>query len=150
MYINREYRTFLSPAQENGNIMNILIIDDEPVSRRLLKAALSKFGFCKEVMNGREALDAFYQAHKTNKPYTLICIDIKMPEINGHEVLSEIRGVEIGISKKDIATIFMVTGSETRKDVFKAFYQGGCDDYIVKPITRETVYKKLLEHKLIK
>ena len=45
-------------------------------------------------VDGKEAIDAFRMAIEEARPYSLICLDIMMPEMDGHEVLKEIRRIE--------------------------------------------------------
>ena len=81
------------------------------MSRRLLQAILAPHGACHVAVGGREALEAFKMALKDKQPYNLICLDIMMPEMDGQEVLKEIRRTEdeLGISGCDRAKIIMTT-----------------------------------------
>ncbi|MGN7613100.1 hypothetical protein ACQZV8_13565 [Magnetococcales bacterium HHB-1] len=47
------------------------------------------------------------------------------------------------------AKIFMTTALDEQKSVVKAFFEGGCTDYIVKPISRDLIFDKLKEYHLI-
>ena len=74
--------------------MKILIAEDEFVSRTKLEKILSSYGECHVTVDGSEALLAFKAALETNEPYDLICLDILMPKMDGHEALQEIRKME--------------------------------------------------------
>ena len=71
--------------------MKTLIAEDDFTSRLLLQAILSPYGECHIAVNGREALHAFNLAHEEGHPYDLVCLDIMMPELDGHAVLSALR-----------------------------------------------------------
>ena len=71
--------------------MRILIVDDDFVSRTKLEALLSEYGDCDAAEDGHQSLDMFEQAHGQSANYDLITMDIDMPGMSGHEVLSKIR-----------------------------------------------------------
>ena len=52
------------------------------------------FGETHLAADGEEAIEAFRLAMDENEPYDLICLDIMMPKIDGHQVLAEIRKIE--------------------------------------------------------
>lgn len=117
--------------------MKTLIVEDDFTSRLLLQKILAPFGETHIAVNGREALSAFKSANTTETPYDLICLDIMMPELDGQEVLKEIRGME---EKKGIVPgrgvkIIMTTALGDPKNVVKALYEL-CNAYLVKPIDR--------------
>ena len=131
--------------------MKVLIAEDDPKSRKLLKVILSAYGECDAVENGREAVDAFVKAHDEGKLYDLICLDIMMPEMNGHEALRTIRDkeVELNLDGSNGVTIFMVTAMDSDEDKISAIMQEQCTDYIVKPLDRELLISKLKKYQLI-
>lgn len=129
--------------------MRILVVDDELVSREKMKRIMSSLGECDEVTSGQDALEAFMDASAENKQYDLITLDISMPEMDGTEVLNRIRSMENDndIPKEGQVKIFMVTAS-SEKDIILACIKSGCNDYIMKPFTIETVAKKLKDNGL--
>jgi HD-like signal output (HDOD) protein/FixJ family two-component response regulator len=129
--------------------MRILVVDDELVSREKMKRIMSSLGECDEVTSGQDALKAFMDASAEKKQYDLITLDISMPEMDGTEVLKEIRSMEndTGIPKEDQVKIFMVSVS-SEKDTILTCIKSGCNDYIMKPFTMETVAKKLKDNGL--
>ena len=74
-----------------GIIMRILIIDDDFVSRSKLEALLTVYGDCDTAEDGNKGFEMFEKSHKDSSSYDLITMDIDMPGISGHEVLSKIR-----------------------------------------------------------
>lgn len=120
--------------------MKILIVEDDPASRRLMLAYLDPLGRCTEAADGHEALAAFTWAHDLGEPFDLICLDIMMPSMTGHEVLKTIRHFE---EERDIDSpvkVIMTTALKDRDNVMAAFCNQ-CEAYLVKPLERE----KLLE-----
>ena len=124
-------------------MLRTLIVEDDFVSRKILQALLAPFGPSDVAVNGHEALDAFKLAVRSSEPYHLICLDIAMPGLDGHQVLAEIRSQEenLGIQGLDRVRVIMTTGSSDPKDVRTAF-RSECDAYLVKPIQKP----KLMEH----
>ena len=130
--------------------MKILVVDDELVSRKTLQKIMSSFGECEEVENGKVAIKAFEQAWENHTPFDLIALDVGMPEMDGTEVLNRIRELE---NKKEIplekrVKIFIVT-AHSDEDTVTTSLKAGCDDYIVKPFSKEIVLAKLKKHGLV-
>ncbi len=130
--------------------MRCLIVEDDFVSRRVLQAFLSPFGPCEVAVNGREALDAFRLAHEDGKPYDLICLDIMMPEMDGHAVLRELRGMEEskGIHGSASAKVIMTTALSDF-DTIMASFRAQCEAYLVKPVDRASLLAKLEQFGLV-
>ena len=74
--------------------MKTLIVEDDFTSRLLMQAILSPYGECHIAVNGREAIQAFRLARAQGHPYDLVCLDIMMPEMDGHAVLKALRAAE--------------------------------------------------------
>lgn len=123
--------------------MRILIVEDDFISRKILQNILSEFGPSDIAVNGQEAVDAFKLAWEESNPYDLICMDIMMPALNGHEALSQIRQLEkqMAVESSAEAKVIMTTALDDKRNVVDAFYKGGAASYFVKPIDR----KKLIE-----
>ena len=124
--------------------MDSLVIEDDLTTRLILEKWLSHFGICETVENGFEGIDAFRLALKTGVPYKLVCLDINMPGIDGHETLSALRECEreAGIQLGKGAKILMVTANEDSGNVLQAF-NGQCDGYMVKPLARAKLLSNL-------
>ncbi|MBF0153155.1 MAG: response regulator [Magnetococcales bacterium] len=130
--------------------MKIMIADDEANNRILLEHILSPYGKCDSVVNGLEAVESFEMALTDGKPYDLVCLDIMMPEMDGHRALIKIRKLESEMRTDGRETvIFMVSALDTEEHMLKAFFIGGCTDYLVKPVTRNKVAEKLRQHHLL-
>lgn len=124
--------------------MRTLIVEDDFVSRRLIQRFLEPFGECDVAVNGKEALEAYRSARQQNAPYHLVCLDIMMPELDGHEVLKQIRAFEReqGLCGQDGVKVIMTTVRKDPKSVMQAFSEQ-CEAYLVKPIDRQKLYANL-------
>lgn len=131
--------------------MRILIVDDDPNNRMLLKRMLSPYGHCDLVINGQEAVDAYELALTDGHPYRFACLDIMMPEMDGQEALKRIRRLEQenGLDGPDASVIFMTSALDTELQVVKAFFHGGCTDYLSKPLTKGKMLAKMREYRLL-
>ena len=99
----------------------ILVVDDEPQIRRVLRATLSSNGYeVIEAQSGQEAIEMVV----TERP-ELILLDVNMPGMNGLEACNKIRMAFDG-------PIIMVTVRNTERDKIAAL-DAGADDYVVKP-----------------
>lgn len=125
--------------------MRILIVEDDFISRNMLQQILSGFGQCDIAVDGAEAVLAFQQAWRDAKPYDLICMDIMMPKLNGHEALIQIRDLELemGVNNTSEAKVIMTTALNDPKNVTDAFYKGGASSYFVKPIDQKKLIDEL-------
>ena len=126
--------------------MRILVVDDELVSRKKMEIIMSTFGECVAVDTGQAALKAFRDAIVNGKLFDLITLDVSMPDMDGTEVLYEIRKIEKrrNIPRKTWSKIIMVT-AQSDKNTVTLCIQVGCDNYIVKPFDRPIVARKLAE-----
>jgi two-component system, chemotaxis family, chemotaxis protein CheY len=126
--------------------MRILVVDDELVSRKKMEIIMRTFGECAAVDNGKAALKAFGDAIVKGAPFDLITLDVSMPEVDGTEVLYEIRKIEkkSNLPRKKWSKIIMVTAQMDKETVMLCI-QVGCDSYITKPFDRAVIAKKLAE-----
>jgi two-component system chemotaxis response regulator CheY len=115
--------------------MRALIVEDNFINRCVLLGILNKYGECHIAVNGKEALKAFDEAHAEKKPYDLICLDIMMPEMDGHETLTHIREREraMGLDGLDGVKVIMTTAMTDGKTIMSAFREQ-CEAYLIKPI----------------
>lgn len=124
--------------------MKILIVDDELVSRKKMERIMQRYGDCHAVDSGMAAIDAYTQALLGGEPFSLITLDVSMPDMAGTSVLVTIRKVEKNnaIPKTKRAKILMVT-SHAEEQTVLASIKSGCDDYIKKPFNLDRVFQKL-------
>jgi len=119
----------------NAEVKRILIVDDSPKDVELTIAALSEKNVANEVVvaeDGVEALDYLYKRGKfvnADGFPAVILLDIKMPRMNGIEVLKHIRSDP----KFKLIPVIMVTSSREEKDLVES-YKLGANSYVVKPV----------------
>jgi len=130
--------------------MRILIVEDDFTSRMLLQKILAPYGECTAVMDGEEAVKAFGAAWEEKRPYTLICMDIMMPKIDGKQALKLIRELEtrLSVEEKDKAKILMTSSLAEQTHVIEAV-KSGATWYLVKPISKQKLLDELKRLKLI-
>ena len=128
--------------------MNILIAEDDVVSRKMMIKILSDFGDCDFVVNGMEAIDAYLLAQKENKIYDLIFLDIMMPKIDGIKALKTIRELEKQNHAMKPAKIIMMTALN-EKEVVDEAYKKGADAYATKPLDINKLIELIKQFKII-
>jgi len=130
--------------------MKTLIVEDDFTSRVLLQEILKGYGTSHIAVNGREAIAAVHMALEANEPYDLICLDVMMPEMDGHAALREIRGLEKskGASLQKTARIIMTTSVSDKEKVLEAI-NAQCDYYLVKPVQKKILIRELQRLRLI-
>ena len=130
--------------------LRALVVEDELTSRLILQDLLSQYGDCHVAVNGSEAVDAFRSALLARKPYDLICMDIRMPVMDGTDALRHIRAIEEAdrIFSSDGVKIFMTTSVQDIRTITTAF-KSLCDSYLFKPIDRAELDEHLRAFRLI-
>lgn len=127
--------------------MRSLIVDDDEIGRLMLATFLQEFGSCDQAENGSVALGLFDEAERSGSPYDLICMDIVMPVMDGTTALKEIRQRNLQCGKR--TKVFMISACSAPQDIEDAFFDGDCDDYVVKPFQREAITQMLQRHTLL-
>lgn len=117
--------------------MKILIIEDDPVSAVLAEKAVAPFA--SEVLlsaSGSLGLEHFKSAVSANLPFDLILLDLRLPDMDGHDVLVAIRESERarGLPVFDETKIVIVTAEEENYESMQLAQAAGVLDYIQKPI----------------
>lgn len=120
--------------------MNILLVEDNPADAKIALRAFAKSKLRNEIYvvnDGQEALDFIYHEgkyidkEKFSTP-DLILLDIKIPKLDGFQVLERL--------KQDLQynfiPVIMLTSSKNEADIAKS-YRGGAASYIPKPINYE-------------
>jgi len=113
------------------NAATILVVDDEPQIRRVLRATLSTHGYeIAEAKTGEEALEWM----RKELP-DLVLLDMNMPGMGGVEACREIR-------RASDAPIIMLTVRNSERDKVAAL-DAGADDYVVKPFGIEELLARI-------
>ena len=126
--------------------MNILVVEDDFLSRRLLCRYLAPYGDCDVAVDGVEAIQAVRQALDAGGQYDLICLDIMMPGLDGQETLQQIRALEKSraLPRERLARIMMTTALEDDDNVMRAIHSQ-CDGYVTTPIVKNRFLASLRE-----
>ena len=126
------------------NSLQILVVEDEHTSRKILASFLKSLGQCDTATDGLEAVAQVRQSLEAGTPYDLICLDIKLPGMDGHAVLKEIRRMESerGIQPGNGAKVIMTTVVDDPKSIMGAF-KNQCEAYLLKPIEKGKLMEKI-------
>jgi two-component system KDP operon response regulator KdpE len=109
----------------------VLIVDDEPQARRVLRTALISHGFeVSDARNGEEALD-----NLRHEAPDVILLDLKMPGIGGLQTCREIR-------ERSEVPIIVVSGKKMEQEKVEAL-ECGADDYVTKPAGIEELVARI-------
>lgn len=107
----------------------ILVVDDDPSLRRLVATLLSSRGYDVETAeNGAQAMHRI----QSSTGWDLWIVDIKMPLVNGLELLRRVR--EAGFTE---TPVLMLTGAGDTK--YDEALEGGADSYITKPFSNSSL-----------
>ena len=114
----------------------ILLVEDDPKDVELTLEALGDYNLANEVIvarDGEQALDYLYCrgnfAARTKGNPAVLLLDLKLPKVDGLEVLKEIRADE----RLKLIPIVVLTSSQEEKDMIRS-YTLGVNAYVVKPV----------------
>jgi putative two-component system response regulator len=117
--------------------LNILIVDDDFINRKLLQALLKKndsVSAVTEAENGSDALEKI----KHDPSINLILLDIMMPIVDGVEFLKIFRS---NMANSHIPVIVLSTDDTRKVEVF----DNGANDFLRKPIKEELLFTKIAQ-----
>ena len=114
----------------------ILLVEDDPRDVELTLTALDDYKLANEVVvcrDGQEALDYLFGRGKfsdrANENPAVILLDLKLPKVDGLEVLEQIKSDE----RLRLIPVVMLTSSHEEKDMMRS-YKLGVNAYVVKPV----------------
>jgi len=121
-----------------------LIVDDDFISRKILKNILNEFGEVDIASDGEEAIMAYQDSINDGEQYHLIMLDILMDGMNGLEVLTKIREIEErkNINGSDGVKIIMSSSLSDPKTIMESFRKQS-EGYIVKPVEKDKIIEKM-------
>ena len=129
------------PPPQDGRRVRVLIVDDEPNIRTVLRIALKPEGYeLAEAGDGAEALERF-----ADWPPDVVVSDLLMPRVNGTALLREAR------ARDDTVGFILLTGVGTVADAVEAL-RLGADDYLLKPFNVDEValsIRRALRHRAL-
>lgn len=112
---------------DNNSHAEILVADDDAMSRRVLAQLLSAVGYnCRVCKDGSEALDTIHE-----KPPAVLLLDFDMPGLDGAEVLRRLRSDQDPAVAQIPAIMLTAHGSEQSE---VSCLQAGADDFVTKPV----------------
>ncbi len=115
--------------------MKILISEDDPVSLTILKAALQSDGHeVTTTASGAEAWEKF-----DHEPARVIVSDWMMPDVDGLELCRRVRQRK----KTDYTYFILLTANNTTRENLRTAMNAGIDDFLSKPLDRETISMRL-------
>jgi sigma-B regulation protein RsbU (phosphoserine phosphatase) len=114
----------------------ILVVDDDAMSRRVLGQLLSAAGYnCRVCKDGAEALDTIHE-----KPPSVLLLDFDMPGPNGAEVLRRLRSDQNPAVAQIPAIMLTAHGSEQSEVLC---LQAGADDFVTKPVNSSVLRARI-------
>src|SRR5438445_13024167 len=132
----------------DNNEVEILLVEGNPHDAEMTIRALKKINLANRLTHlkdGAEALDfifakgAFADRQKENRP-KVILLDIKMPKVDGIEVLRQIKSND----ETKIIPVVIMTSSKEEQDIITS-YNLGVNSYVVKPVNFESFAKAVSE-----
>lgn len=113
------------PPAASGDA-RIVLADDDPTIRALLKATLQNYGMhCEVASDGKQALEMILE-----RPPDAAILDVNMPFADGFEVLQAIRNEAAAASVR----VILLTARQQETDILRGFHLGA-DDYLAKPFS---------------
>jgi two-component system sensor histidine kinase/response regulator len=123
---------------ERGQEFRVLVVDDNAESRALFGDLLRSAGYeVREASDGKAGVDAWLEW----RPH-LVCMDIRMPVMDGYAATRRIRELEGGAR----ATAIIGLTASAFKHERDAILAAGCDDFVSKPFRDAEALEKIAEH----
>lgn len=117
--------------------LHILLVEDNPDNRMLIRAYLKKTDhILEEAENGEIALERFM-----SKKYDMVFMDIQMPVMDGHEATKRIRAWEQK-NNKEKTPIIALTAHAIKEEIDKCI-ASGCDSHLGKPVKKATLIETI-------
>ncbi len=135
--ISHEREVSVEPGKE-AKYTQILIVDDEPVNRRVLQNHLTVAGYgVKEAANGEEALKLIDKGEHID----LVLLDVMMPGLSGYEVCEKIRAKYLTSE----LPVVLLTAKNRVSDLVTGF-NAGANDYLTKPFSKNELLSRIKTH----
>ena len=132
--VNRVLAEESDANQKAQGRRRVLVTDDEPITRMLVKLLLERQDFeVLEAANGRDAVEIAIRERPD-----LLMIDLNMPEMDGYEAITRVRR-EMSLAMMPV----LVLTSEEGPGVERRVLELGADDYILKPFDPEVLLSRV-------
>lgn len=109
--------------------VQVLLVDDSPDDVLIAQRAFRASRVVNELSIARDGQEAVEVLHRASNPPELVLLDIKLPRINGHDVLRQVRADEMFAA----LPVVMLSASQRQEDVVES-YRLGANSYIQKPV----------------
>ena len=123
----------------NNNVVEILLVEDNPDDAGLTIRTLQKHHLANHLLHlqdGEEAIE--YLFNGSNKMPKVILLDLKMPKVDGIEVLRKLKSND----EKKVIPVVVLTSSKEERDIVES-YKLGVNAYIVKPVDFDQFVKAI-------
>src|SRR5688500_8209733 len=128
--------------------VEILLIEDNPEEAELAIRSLRKYNLANKLLHiddGAEAIDVIfskgkYAGNKTHLQPKVILLDLKLPRVDGLEILRQIKSDE----QTKLIPVVVLTSSKEETDIIES-YRMGVNSYIVKPVNFDSFTKAVSE-----
>lgn len=131
-----------------GSTMKSLVAEDDATNRKLLQTFLLRYGQCDIAVDGEEAVNAVRLARQNKQSYDLVCMDLRMPKMDGQVAIREIRKQEVISGALKPIKIIVTTAHTDSEDIAGALL-AKCNAYLVKPIDIAKLRRELMVFGLI-
>jgi CheY-like chemotaxis protein len=140
--LKMQVHTWQQPSIFNNTSYKILIVDDQEISREILKDMILSFSCLpEEAKNGLEAIAMVKKADDANAPYDFILMDWMMPSLDGSETIRRLNWMhDEGVLKHQIPSIMMVSAHTMDEMNLDGI---AIDNFLTKPVTSSTLFDAL-------
>jgi len=136
------------PTDPAGAGLAVLVAEDNEINALLARALLHRLGHSPTVVaNGAMAVEAFVAAASAGTPYSLVLMDVHMPQVDGLEATRRVRVAEAAMSLPR-TRIVALTANAFGEDR-EACLAAGMDDFLVKPLDRDRLAEILAERRAL-
>lgn len=125
---------------QRGEAKRILLVEDNPDNRMLIKAYLKKQPYIiDEAEHGQQGVALFQE-----NTYDIVLMDVQMPIMDGHTATRKIREIEASENRQHLTPVVALTAHAIKEEQEKSI-AAGCDAHLTKPIKKQTLISALEE-----
>ncbi|SFL95764.1 response regulator [Marinobacter zhejiangensis] len=119
--------------------LKVMVVEDEPVMREMLRDMLYQAGACRVVES--EDVQGAREVFKADS-YQIVMLDLGLPDGDGHELMKEFKAVNPG------QHVVLVTADDSIESIQKAI-SAGANGYVVKPYSQEKIHDVINNYAMI-
>jgi signal transduction histidine kinase/class 3 adenylate cyclase len=128
----------LIEAQASDAGVRILVADDDPMNRRVIRLQLAPLGF--ELIEAEDGADAMAKVESSG-PFDAVLLDVMMPKASGYDVCRKIRETKSATE----LPVLMLTAKAQVRDLLEGF-EAGANDYVPKPFSKAELLARIRTH----